>query len=224
MLKALTTLFVLASSVAFAERAPELPPRAVAASIGEEMVVNGIAMRATHFQTPAAVPDVLGFYRERWSSADPADRPTEQDLGSWRVIGRQTSTSHETVQIRALPGGGSEGYFASSDTRSRPRTPASSPLRLPLGAQTVSVVESVDGSRHATQILARSPYGLAMTERWLRASARLQGFESEHGSDEPTPANGSRALFFKRGGEELIAVVQPAGQRSVVVIHHVGAP
>lgn len=224
MLKALTILIALASSAAFAERAPELPPRAVATSIGERMVVNGIAMRATHFETSAGVQDVLGFYRERWSSADPADRPTEQSLGSWRVIGRQTRTSHETVQVRALPGGGSEGYFASSDTRSRPRTPAESPLRLPLGAQTVSVVESVDGSRHATQILARSPYGLSMTERWLRTAARLQGFESEHGSDEPTRADGSRALFFKRGGEELIAVVQPAAQGSVLVVHHVSAP
>lgn len=224
MLKICTVLLLLAAPAVQAQRAPELPPRAVAASIGEELVVNGVAMRATHFQSQDAAQGVLAFYRARWASDVRADRATEETLGSWRVIGRQNRSRHETVQVRALPGGGSEGYFASSDTRSRPRAPARSPLSLPFGAKTVSVVESQDGSRRATQILARSSFGVSMTERWLRTAARMQGFESEHASDEPSRANGSRALFLKRGAEELIAVVQPAGNSSVIVIHHVSAP
>jgi hypothetical protein len=224
MLKHGLALLLLLAPAVHAQRAPQLPPRAIAAAVGDEMVVNGVAMRATHFQSPAAAQDVIAFYRDAWQSADPADRATEQALGGWRVIGRQASYRHETVQVRALPGGGSEGYFASSDTRSRPAAPARSPLRLPLGAKTVSVVESRDGSRRSTQILARSPFGASMSERWLRTSARLQGFEFEHGSDEATRADNSRALFLKRGGEELIAVVQPVGNGSVIVVHHVSAP
>jgi hypothetical protein len=223
MLKLLTILLALAAPCALAQRAAELPPRALSASIGEDIVVNGVAMRATHFQSPAGTQDVLEFYRESWSSAIPAEQPREQSLGTWRVIGRQNGSRHETVQIRALPGGGTEGYLASSDTRSRPRAPASSPVRLPLGAATISVVESKEGTRQATQILARSPLGIALTERWLRTAARLQGFEAEHGSDEPARSDGSKALFLKRGGEELISVVQPAGKGSVIVIHHVTA-
>jgi hypothetical protein len=221
MLKLCTVLLLSIAPAVPAQRAPELPPRTLGASIGEELVVNGVAMRATHFQSGVATQDVLAFYRQRWASAIRAERATEQTLGSWRVIGRQIGSRHETVQVRALPGGGSEGYFASSDTRSRPRAPARSPLSLPFGAKTVSIVESQDGSRRATQILARSSFGVSMSERWLRTAARMQGFESEHASDEPARANGSRALFLKRGAEELIAVVQPAGKGSVIVIHHV---
>jgi hypothetical protein len=223
MLKLLTVLLALAAPCALAQSASELPPRALSASIGEDIVVNGVAMRATHFQSPASSQDVLEFYRESWHSAIPAEQPREQSLGSWRVIGRQNGPRHETVQIRALPGGGTEGYLAASDSRARPRAPAPSPLRLPLGAQTLSVVESKEGARQATQILARSPLGIALTERWLRTAARLQGFESEHASEEPARSDGSKALFLKRGGEELISVVQPAGKGSVIVIHHVSA-
>jgi hypothetical protein len=223
MLRLLTILLALAAPCALAQRASELPPHALSASIGEEIVVNGVAMRATHFQSPASTQDVLDFYRESWSSAIPAEKPREQSLGTWRVIGRQNGAKHETVQIRALPGGGTEGYLASSDTRARPRAPAPSPIRLPLGAATISVVESKEGTRQATQILARSPLGIALTERWLRTAARMQGFESEHASDEPARSDGSKALFLKRGGEELISVVQPAGKGSVIVIHHVSA-
>ena len=224
MLTRLTLMLIVTAPAAYAQRAPELPPRAIAASIGDEMIVNGVAMRATHFQSPAAPRDVLAFYRESWKSADPSERASERTLGSWQLIGRQTLSRHETVQIRPLPGGGSEGYIASSDTRSRPRAPARSPLSLPLGAKTVSVVESKDGSQRSTQILASAPFGVSMTSRWLRTAARIQGFEPEFASDEPTRSNGSQALFLKRGAEELIAVVQPAGKGSVIVLHHVSAP
>jgi hypothetical protein len=223
MLRLLTILLALAAPCALAQRASELPPQATSASIGADIVVNGVAMRATHFQSPASTQDVLDFYRKSWASAIPAQQPREQSLGSWRVIGRQNRSQHETVQIRELPGGGTEGYLASSDTRARPRAPAASPIRLPLGAATISVVESKEGARQATQILARSPLGTALTERWLRTAARMQGFESEPASEEPARADGSKALFLKRGGEELISVVQPAGKGSVIVIHHVTA-
>jgi hypothetical protein len=223
MLKLFSILLALAVPCALAQRASELPPRAISSSIGEDIVVNGVAMRATHFQSPISTQDVLEFYRESWHSAIPAEQPREQSLGSWLVIGRQNGARHETVQIRALPGGGTEGYLASSDTRSRPRAPARSPIRLPLGASTLSVVESKEGTREATQILARSPLGAALTERWLRTAARMQGFEFEHASEEPARSDGSKALFMKRGGEELISVVQPAGKGSVIVINHVGA-
>jgi hypothetical protein len=224
MLRLLTILLALVAPCALAQRAAtELPPHALKASIGEDIVVNGVAMRATHFQSPASTQDVLEFYRKSWASAIPAEQPREQSLGTWRVVGRQNGSQHETVQIRELPGGGTEGYIASSDTRSRPRAPARSPIRLPLGASTISVVESKEGTRQATQILARSPLNIALTERWLRTAARMQGFESEHASDEPARSDGSKALFLKRGGEELISVVQPAGKGSVIVIHHVTA-
>lgn len=221
MLKPLAILLALVAPCVLAERASELPPQALSASIGEDIVVNGVPMRATHFQSPAGTQDVLEFYRKSWASAIPAEKPSEQSLGSWRVIGRQNGSRHETVQIRALPGGGTEGYLASSDTRARPRAPARSPIRLPLGAATISVVESQEGGRQATQILARSPLGIALTERWLRTAARMQGFESEHASEEPARSDGSKALFMKRGSEELISVVQPTGKGSVIVIHHV---
>jgi hypothetical protein len=221
MLRLFSILLALVAPCALAQQASELPPKAISASIGDEIVVNGVAMRATHFQSPVSTQDVIDFYRKSWASGIPAEQPREQSLGTWKVIGRQNGARHETVQIRALPGGGTEGYLASSDTRSRPRAPARSPVRLPLGATTISVVESKEGSRQATQILARSPLGTALTERWLRTAARMQGFESEHASDEPSRADGSKALFLKRGGEEMISVVQPAGKGSLIVIHHV---
>jgi hypothetical protein len=220
MLKLLAAVILLGAPAALcAQRAPELPPRAIAVSIGDQLIVNGVAMRATHFKSPAAAHEVLAYYRESWEAHDPADRAREETLGGWRVIGRQTDFRHETVQIRSLPGGGSEGYIASSDTRARPRKPPRSPLSLPPGAKTVSIVESQDGSRSSTQILARSPLGVAMTERWLRTAARIQGFESQIPSE-----NSAHTLFLERGGEELISVVQPAGKGSVIVIHHVSAP
>lgn len=217
MLKRLAVVLLLAvPGTLCAQRAPELPPRAIAASIGDQIIVNGVAMRATHFKSPAAAHEVLAFYRESWRAPDDAHRAREETLGGWRILGRQTDFRHETVQVRPLPGGGSEGYIASSDTRARPRQPARSPLSLPFGAKTISTVESRDGSRSSTQILARSPYGVSMTERWLQTSARIQGFESERSTE--------RALFLRRGGEELISVVQPSGKGSVIVIHHVSAP
>ena len=109
MLKLLTMLLVACGAVCRSHSAlPSCRPRAIAASIGEDIVVNGVAMRATHFQSPASTQDVLEFYRESWHSAIPAEQPREQSLGTWRVIGRQNGSRHETVQIRALPGGGTK--------------------------------------------------------------------------------------------------------------------
>jgi hypothetical protein len=216
--------YALSLAAAFAL---DVPPGVESVPIGERMRVNGVGMHIEHFVAPLSAEEVLAFYRERWagqlSKADtPAVPLTQNSAGTWQVLGRQNGARHETVQIRALPEGGSEGYVASADTSARPAAPPRPPVYLPPGVAVVSVVESADGARNATEILAQSPFSVAITERWLRSSARVRGFSPEPGFDEARRARQpERAFFMRSGTDELAAVVQPARSGSLIFLHHV---
>jgi len=211
----------------------DLPPAAESVSVGDGLSVNGVGMRIEHFVAPLTVDEALAFYRSRWgrrttAEQDPAARAaahlTLDRVGNWQVLGRQVGARHETVQVRALPEGGVEGYIAATDTQARPATPPAPPVSLPPGTAVISTVASQDGSRSATEILAQSPLGVDATERWLRSAARLRGFQPAPGFDEARPAGRSeRAFYMSNGADELTAVVQPAKSGSLVLLHHVRA-
>jgi len=171
----------------------DLPPAAESVSVGERLSVNGVGMRIEHFVAPLTVEEALAFYRTRWGrpttpeddqAARAAAHLTQDRVGNWQVLGRQVGARHETVQVRALPDGGVEGYIAATDTQARPATPPAPPVSLPPGAAVISTVASQDGPRSATEILAQSPLSVDATERWLRSAARLRGFTPEPGFDE----------------------------------------
>jgi hypothetical protein len=220
-----------ASVLGVANAAPpaalDVPPGVESVAVGERMRVNGVGMRIEHFVAPLSADEVLAFYRERWAGQlSKADAPTipltNNRVGTWQVLGRQNGARHETVQIRALPEGGSEAYVASADTSARPSKPPRPPVYLPPGVDVVSVVESADGARNATEILAQSPFSVAITERWLRSSARVRGFTPEPGFDEARPGRqAERAFYMRSGADELAAVVQPARSGSLILLHHV---
>jgi hypothetical protein len=221
---ALGCFCLLMHSMGFAQapRAPAHPPGSQIARVGERIKVNGVDMTVEHFDSALPADDILAFYREQWRGDRPDDHVTEHRTSQWHVIGRQARNQHQTVQVRPRADGGSEGFLASSDTRSAPRPPARTPIHLPMSATVVSVVQSSEGGRNATTTVAQSGASVAFAERWLRGSARLRGFEIDSQFDADRPAGRhEHTLFMRRGDDELTTIVQPYADGSMIVLHHV---
>jgi hypothetical protein len=215
-------LLMHSMSSAQAARTLAHPPSSQIASAGERMKVNGVDMTVEHFDSALPADDILAFYREQWRGDTPGDHVTEHRTSQWHVIGRQARNQHQTVQVRPRADGGSEGFLASSDTRSAPRSPSQTPIHLPMGATIVSVVQSSEAGRNATITVAKSGASVAFAERWLRGSAKLRGFEVDPLFDSARPAEQrEHALFMRRGDDELTAILQPYMNGSMIVLHHV---
>ncbi len=195
------------------------PPGAKEMSIGEQIRVNGVAMDVYEFVAPASFADVMAFYRALWARETPPSEITSNRLGDWQVLGRQLQGWHQTVQLRPIAGGGTEGRVAVTDVSRKPSAPAAPPLPLPAGSEVVSTVESIDGSRAAVQIVAESPLSIDGTIRWLTAGASKRGW-----STDPTfaaaarRAGPGRAVYMTRVDQELMVTIEATARGGSIVV------
>ncbi|MDT3680062.1 MAG: hypothetical protein ROZ64_14645 [Burkholderiaceae bacterium] len=134
----------------------------------------------------------------------------------------------ETLQLRASPGGGSEGLLARW-VRAAAVAPAGDPLGrlVPADAQLVRQLSSGgERERRAATIVAHFARSLDDTERHLERHLLLVGYEPMRANDKPRDLrwNDDRARFYRSVNAELLVTLHRQPQGASAVLHHVETP
>lgn len=126
-----------------------LPPGLSAASIGQDVSVDGLRMAILRVETTATAEQTLSSVEAQWRALGfPVRRRT---LPGWRVL--SVAGPHCLATLQLAGRGAASGYFA----RSRPdpissRTVAAARALLPAGTRVTSTMSSTDDGRHGVVI------------------------------------------------------------------------
>lgn len=173
---------------------------------------------------------------ERHWRAQGADTVLQAQAGEWFVLSRTGAAESanasprlegfETLQLRAVPGGGSEGLFTRWRSPREP-APADALARLvPSGARLVRQLSSGgDAERRGTTLVAHFNDSLDATEFRLDRHLQAQGFEPM-GTSEARALRwrDDRARFYRGPSAELLVTLHRQPQGASAVLHHVEMP
>lgn len=208
-----------------------LPPGAASYSMGEQMSVDGMPMRAQGFELDMSPERTAAWFRQHMP------RPLmENRFGDKLVLGRASGAYYITVQLSGS-GGRTQGLVAVSDvaaglvqrTASRAAN-ARVAARLPSGTQVLTALNSTDAQRTASFLTLVNSYSEEVNRERLKQMLREDGMELERESRAadagakalaalPAGAASGRAMFFKGRGREAIAVISrmPDSRVSIVL-------
>ncbi|MEF7615644.1 hypothetical protein V4F39_17145 [Aquincola sp. MAHUQ-54] len=209
---------VLAPALAAGAEWPAVPlPAGLQAfDIGQQMSVNGVPMQLRGFVSEAAPKVVATEFGK--VLGEPLVR---NEMGGKIVLGRRVGAGgagelrYLTVQIEAAPGG-SRGVIAISDlagaasSSDRSRDDRARWMdRLPSGSKVVNQIQSRDGDKLSTYLVATNRHALRLNADRLITLMEQDGYALERESESSQPPG--VALFFRGEGREGMAVVSRSG-------------
>ncbi|HEX9625533.1 MAG TPA: hypothetical protein VGA00_01185 [Acidiferrobacterales bacterium] len=196
----------------------EAPPQSRVEWVGEDMRLNGVAMKVQRFEVEASVGAVLAFYRGRWGTRAEG-RSIENELGKWTVIGQEQNGYYLTVQVRPLGPHRSEGLLAVSELpklRATPNPGADFPKLG--GTQMISELESNDQGKRARTLVMRNDFSVQSNVDFYQGALAADGWEPAAGFGGATPDGAGQTHAWRRAGEELqLAVAADRGGATIVV-------
>lgn len=143
-------------------------------SVGEAMRLNGTPMKIKAFSADLPIEVVLKQVQESWEKQSDRSAVTRTKTSAWTVLNQSVGREHRSFQIREVGASKVEGFVAL--TSPQLTTEAKPVVRLPSDVQTVSIIDSVDGSKISQQIIAVSPRSVDATASALEDSLRAAGW------------------------------------------------
>lgn len=189
--------------------------------------------------------DVLAEVEGHWrrQGADPVLRAQS---GAWSVLSRRIDSGSsqagggadgtrsddgfETLQLRASPGGGSEGLFTRWLRSGATRVDMPTPLEhlLPAEARAVRQLSSRDAGIHSAEtLIARFAHTLEESEIRIERHLRRAGFVPMPAPQHPSALSwrDDRARFFRGPTSQLLVTLHRQDRGTSVVLYHVrGVP
>lgn len=197
--------------------APTVPPFAARfESVIDDGEIEGHRVSILRFSSSRTVDEVLAEM-ERNSGAAGATPRVESASGPWRILSHHGETGYRTLQIRPLPGRGSEGLYSvwtSGATRTR-RGPDLATL-LPSSAWSVRRFASLDSGSRTETLVGVSTDSTERLQAHLHARALAFGFAPALAVRAHGPGT---ARLYRRNGQELAFTVSRVRGRSGLVIH-----
>jgi hypothetical protein len=191
-----------------------VPPDTRLSIVADEMVVNGLPMRAYDIRSAMDVRNVADFYAHAWG-----DDVAESDMPPWLLLSHHKGDYLVTIHLRPHEEGGSGGFvgitrvLASSLRIHRPR------FSKPPGSALVNHIESVDRGRQSRTVLLQNDASVAQNIDWYRQHYEREGWQVVGESEALPSAPDSGALLMnRRGGELNLAVTRSQGLSQVVIV------
>lgn len=211
-----------------------IPKGVVAFDLGEQLSINGLALRMRGLVSSANPSAVAALFRQ-----DLGQPLVENTLASKRILGRALGEYYVTVQLEPS-GTGTRGVMAMTKLGNANRqseeyrkTGQLALARLPAGSTLVSRVDSVDNARRSTVEVFTNTYSTAINDDYLRNALRSDGYVLERQTDSANSAGMHRlpaaregtTLFFKRPAGEATAVIyRNASGRTDIVLNTIAYP
>lgn len=222
-------LFAVAPQAGGAQAArPEpLPFPASVESVVERGTIEGHPVSVLRLRSALPVADAIAAVRAAWAGHAAAVLAVR--AGPWQVVSRREPAGYRTLQLRASPGGGSEGLLSvwSDDGHTTPARgesalePAS---LLPADARVLRSLEGIDGARRHRTVVAIANGSVRWSVDALEARARSLGFvrdpvAGDAGMQRPAHADHAQARLYRRSGQALAVTVHRQGERIGIVVH-----
>ncbi len=179
---------------------------------------------------------------ERHWRAQGADPVLQAQTGEWFVLSRPAATDpaasnvdgpgpgfpgFETLQLRASPGGGSEGLLTRWSRATGAAEGEALARLVPPDAQLVRQLSSGGaGERRAATLVAHFARSLDDTERHLERHLQRAGYEPMRASGPSRDLrwHDDRARFYRSATAELLVTLHRQPQGASAVLHHVETP
>jgi len=197
-------------------RLPSLPFPAVVESVIEQGEIEGQPVSIARFHTGLGQAAVAARLAREWSG--PGGSPmVESSSGPWRVLSWWSPQAYRTVQLRDLPGGGSEGLLSLWRSGDAQIPSGLDPVALlPPDARVLRQLSSLDAGRRSRTLVAMVPGSLAWAGEVVGQRLAAHGF-----SPDPVMRAGAQggARLYRRRGAELALTVAPHDGRTALVLH-----
>lgn len=197
-------------------QAQSLPFPAKLQSVIERGEIEGRPVQVTRFESELAVHDVIVRLLRAWS--DHGRVPVIQSTsGTWRIVSSFDAGHYRTAQVRAQPGGASEGLLTvwADAPRTAPRGLDLADV-LPADATVLRRFAATDAGRRSETLVATAPSSVG----WLLPMLDRR-FASMGLLPDPvvrSPAGSGARLYRGRGAEVAVTAVPHEG-RSGLVFH-----
>lgn len=193
-----------------------LPPGMRASWVAENIEQNGVPIQIQKLTSGASVNDVLAFYRAQWSESTDPEVPgyVENQVSEWKTISQLENNQQTVIQVKARPGGGTEGFASRIDIRSSPgtnRVTRNFPRKS--GTQLISSTESKDGAKSATTILMMNTFSVSSNADFYRSKMRARGWKLVHAVN---PVGLSTMLFNRSKKSCEIAISKNRGKTIIM--------
>ena len=213
----LVTGLLLSGNVHAAPKFPP-PPDAKIGRVGDDMVVNGVAMNIRQFTSKDSVEEVLQFYRDLWPEGTP-EKPgyTETDiLEPWRIITRVDNGYLMTVQVTEEGDNGSTGLLGMSrlpDPENLPKLGKGFPKLS--GSYVTNDIQSSDIGKDGRTLQMMNKYSVERNANFYRSHFTGQGYGID--MDQTISGGDTTNLRFSNGNKNVTIVIHRTNDGSAVI-------
>lgn len=201
----------------------EAMPEAESAWVGEKMAMNGIALSTRTFKISRPPEQVLDYYRSRWKSRGLADI-AETATGDYQTLGMEQQGFYQTVQVKAAPGGGSEGILTVTLAPSRVQPNKTTAFPYMLNTEIISKLESLDGGVRAETLTMTNNRSVEANAQYIAAQLTDAGWQAQAFADASVTAQG-RILYFQKDQQHCqVTITSQAPDfpgRTLILVHWV---
>ena len=208
----LAALLLLTAPAARAWVAMEAPPQSTVAWVAQDMVYNGVPMRIQYFHSKYSLPQVLAYYRQRWTDIGWKNY-VEYTAGPWRNISRAQGDFFVVVQVRPATGNTAEGYLSQRPLKMSPRPLLGQGVPLPPGSKVANDIQSNDGDRLGRTVLAFCPLSVNASAAYYREYMAKDGWSLV---SEGKARNGGRQMVLRKDNQELSVAFAPSGDGTAI--------
>lgn len=211
----------------------ELPFPSSIEPVIEQGEIEGQVVRIARFSSRVSPDEALRVLRREWRGAG-IEPLIELRSGRWQLVSTHDPASgFRTLQLRAAPGGGSEGLLSiweSSRLRSQAGASrgATDPAQLlPAQSRVVRRFSVLDAGRRSETLVAVAEASVEWVAAVIRERIAARGFVRDPliGSSKAVAAaaSSSAAAAYRSGAQEIAFTVSALGDgRSGIVLHLIG--
>lgn len=211
----------------------ELPFASSIEPVIEQGEIEGQAVRVARFSSRVSPEEALRILRREWRGAG-TEPLLELRSERWQLVStHEPASGFRTLQLRAAPGGGSEGLLSVwespqprlSDRASRGATNPGQ--LLPATSRVVRRFSVVDAGRRSETLVAVAQASVEWVAAVIRERVAARGFVRDPliGSSKAVAAaaSSSAAAAYRRGDQEIAFTVSALGDGgSGIVLHLIG--
>lgn len=205
------------SNAAHASSWPNIdsPPDAQVVWVGKDIVQNGVPMRIKAFHSALGVEEILNFYRTRWDDGG-MQQPVENELGHWKVIGKQSDDYYLTVQVKPGITYSSQGFLTVSMLPSLDAPPSlDQRFPRPGGTEVISETDSTDDGRTAKTLIMQNSHSVQSNVSFYGTNLPAQGWRKHQDFNGPSDGH---VLYFERRGKACHIAINRNPQGETVIL------
>lgn len=193
--------------------------------VAEEMVVNGLPMKAYQFQTKKSIEDVVKYYAGIWPDLN------DVQFGEWRILSHRDKGYLLTVQFESDSNKITHGLLgisplfdlmdASKSEINKMASGVGKGFLLPPNSEVINDITSIDLGKDSRTIVFRNKLSINRNYQYFRTQYSNKGWVDLITSASAAKKLKTQALAMNKKGQELNVSFSKQGSFTYGVVVHV---